>query len=658
MKNIKIAIFLGFMFVTQWLNAEALSIENFFPEKGLATVEMSPSGKWLALLSFSGEEQEIAIKSIDLKESIKLLDTKTFDTQDSTISDLFWLDDDHLAVQYTLIREGTYRLNDTKVKFELLIVKIPKNNAKLIATDSKNLEVKSVRSSGRLVNPLVEEPGVFLFSKPGASSKIYRLEIDKLNNYGEPLNKLTRIDGGQFVPANEVISASGFAIRWFFKKSEPAAVLTVTTDSKLAISTVKENNELSIVHAWSEKNATDDKLFLPIAITKNKNEFFCLDLNEDIEKSVYLVNFETQEHKLFYQTDSYQILDFVTDPDQDEYYGVKVLRNGIIDFEYFDDDSLNTRNTESSELNLVINVKGDGRHEVGYRVTHEEPPHYFIYDKTTKKQTFLGSRFPDLVGKTKNTLVEGTVSVDGLEIPYFLNMPKGKNRYPLVVYPHGGPFGVHDDRYFNSHVQYLVDEGYAVLRVNYRGSSGYSQEFEEAGVGHWGDGILKDIIEATRVAMQNPQVDAEKSCIIGFSYGGYAASKLVIDYPDLFNCAVSVSGVSDLNLHLNAHFLRRGTVDWYREQVGDSLKDYDSLKAISPLYSLEHLTKPIYLMHGAEDVTVDVEQTYRMKAMLEHLQKPYEIKIYPKANHHFVDKDDLIDVMREMSRFLSENISG
>ncbi|GAB2199014.1 hypothetical protein [Sessilibacter sp. MAH4] len=424
MKNMLAVVFLSVLFVAQWSHAKSLPIESFFPEKGLASVEISPNGKLLALLSFSGEEQEVAIKSIDLKQSIKLLDTKTFDTQDSSISDLFWLDDDHLAVQYTLIREGTYRLNDTKAKFELLIVKIPKNKDKLIATDSKNLEVKSVRSSGRLVNPLVEEPGVFLFSKSGATSKIYRVEIDKLNNYGETLNKLTRIDGGQFVPANEIISTPGLAMRWFFKNSKPAAVLTVTTDSKLAISTVKENNELSIVHAWSEKNATDDKLFLPIAITKNKNEFFCLDLNEDIEKSVYLVNFETQEHKLFYQTDSYQILDFVTDPDQDEYYGVKVLRNGIIDFEYFDDDSLNTRNTESSELNLVINVKGDGRHEVGYRVTHEEPPHYFIYDKATKKQTFLGSRFPDLVGKTKNTLVEGTVSVDGLEIPYFLNMPK------------------------------------------------------------------------------------------------------------------------------------------------------------------------------------------------------------------------------------------
>ncbi|MCE2030015.1 alpha/beta hydrolase family protein [Sessilibacter corallicola] len=657
-----------FLFVSILISvhsASALEADDFFNGGGLSTAVMNPNGQWVALLSFDNKHQRIEIKSTDLSQSLTLLDTKTFtDHEKSTISSMLWLDDNHLAVQYSLYREGIHQLKDTKVRHDLLIINIPQDNGKLLQTPFEELDIKSVRTSGRLVNPLEETAGEFLYAKNGSTSKIYRLKISLLNNYNQKLNKLTRIDGGQFTKANEIASINGYALAWYSQSDQPKAVLSYHSDDELILNYIDENSEATVLYSWkNDKVLSEEKDFFPIALADKANEFYCLDLNEDIERSIYRVNFKTGDIQLFYQTSSYKITDFIADDDNNNIYGVKVLRNGFIDFEYFDaTETANAKDEtsaqEKAELNLRIGANYSSQYTLAYRITHDEPGHYLLIDNKTQKSKLLGSRYPAVLGKTSSQLIEGSVAVDDLTIPYLLSLPKNAStqKAPLIVMPHGGPIGVHDDRYFDLHSQFLVEKGYGVLRVNFRGSSGYSEALEKAGTKQWGDGMLRDILEATKKVIAMPEVDEQRVCIMGFSYGGYAASMLLIDNPELFKCGVNVSGVSDLNLHLNAHFLSSSVDEWYKEQVGNSLIDYDQLKTISPIYKIQDLQRPIFVIHGSQDDIVDVEHAHRFKALLEKHNKPHQWKIYPDSGHHFFEPEVMTELMTTSVEFIDQQL--
>jgi len=257
--------------------------------------------------------------------------------------------------------------------------------------------------------------------------------------------------------------------------------------------------------------------------------------------------------------------------------------------------------------------------------------------------------------------VQGNVQVEGLDIPYLLSLPTGKaiksKTHPLLVMPHGGPIGVFDSAFFDPSIQFLNANGYAVFQVNFLCSIGHSQALKEAGKKQWGKLILNDIHQVTKEVVQRDDISSRKVCLFGMSYGGYASTMLLIQYPDVYRCAVNVSGVSDINLYLNSPYLTGRQIAWTREYIGDPLHSYDELKTPSPVYNVGKLIRPLLIMHGEKDKIVQVEQAHRLRKALDVYERPYEWKLFPEMGPSFNEKEQAIELFRKAMELIGKKIA-
>jgi dipeptidyl aminopeptidase/acylaminoacyl peptidase len=229
--------------------------------------------------------------------------------------------------------------------------------------------------------------------------------------------------------------------------------------------------------------------------------------------------------------------------------------------------------------------------------------------------------------------------------------------YPLVVMPHGGPHSIRDTWGYDWEVQLLASYGYAVLQVNFRGSGGYGVEFEEAGYREWGAKMQDDITDATLWAVEQKIATRDNICIYGASYGGYAALMGAVREPDLYRCAASDAGVTDLELMFHrgdTHEHTAGLV--YLEKVLGT--DPESLHARSPVYNAERINVPVLLMHGKEDWRADYAHATRMRDALEKAGKKVEFVSFGQEGHGAYDEENRKEVYTRLLAFLAQNLRG
>jgi len=249
---------------------------------------------------------------------------------------------------------------------------------------------------------------------------------------------------------------------------------------------------------------------------------------------------------------------------------------------------------------------------------------------------------------------------DGQEIQAYVTRPvrRGTQRPALVVMPHGGP-ELRDDFGFDFVSQYLASEGWMVFQPNFRGSFGYGRAFTEAGHGQWGRLMQDDITDGVRWLIATGQVDPDRICIAGFSYGGYAALAGALMTPDLYRCAVSVAGVSDLPemLRWEAEEYPELTEYW-QARIGDPERDADALIANSPARRAGEIRVPVMLLHGNRDATVPLEQSEIMRDALEAAGARYRYQEILGANHDLDNPISLARTLALMEAFLGEYLDS
>ncbi|QNA86246.1 S9 family peptidase [Sphingomonas sp. So64.6b] len=241
---------------------------------------------------------------------------------------------------------------------------------------------------------------------------------------------------------------------------------------------------------------------------------------------------------------------------------------------------------------------------------------------------------------------------DGLEISAILTVPKGKaaKDLPLILMPHGGP-AVRDDESWNWQAQFLASRGYAVLQPNYRGSTGFGTAFTEKGQGQWGLAMQDDLIDAVKWAASTGLADAKRVCIVGGSYGGYAAFRAAQRDTGIYRCAVSFAGVSDMPAmqRYDRGFLNGGrTNDYFQGFAPD-------LKSVSPINYAAQFSTPILIIHGKLDRVVQVRQSREMAEKLKAAGKPYRYVEQPLGDHHFSRQADRVQFLTELEAFLKEH---
>jgi dipeptidyl aminopeptidase/acylaminoacyl peptidase len=180
-----------------------------------------------------------------------------------------------------------------------------------------------------------------------------------------------------------------------------------------------------------------------------------------------------------------------------------------------------------------------------------------------------------------------------------------------AVLPHGGPVGVRDVAAWRSDTQFLANRGYAVLQVNFRGSGGYGSA----------ERMLDDIDDALRWAIAEGVADPKRACIYGISYGGYAALMSLVRHPEAYRCAIPLSGLTDLNSAFRGHIRTaplyrerpREEIDFWRNVIGTHGEDGNYMKSHSPVYNADKIKAPVFIAHGALDLTIPISDATRMR---------------------------------------------
>lgn len=301
----------------------------------------------------------------------------------------------------------------------------------------------------------------------------------------------------------------------------------------------------------------------------------------------------------------------------------------------------------------------DGSKVVFLVSSGREPGRFFLYDARERKAAFLLARRPWIKPEQMGVVEPVTLKArDGLALHGYLTTPPGKEgakQLPMVVYVHGGPYGVRDYWEFDPHVQMLASRGHAVLQVNFRGSGGYGDAFMKAGFNEWGAKMQDDVTDATRWAIAQGVADPKRICIFGGSYGGYAALQGAVKEPDLYQCAIGYVGVYDLNL-----MYTRGDIP--QSMYGDNYlkmvlgEDQAVLRARSPAANVGRIKAKLMLIVGGQDRRVPPVQGQTLRSALNKAGIEHEWLYQRTEGHGFYDEGNAEDMFARIEAFLDRSI--
>ncbi len=639
----KIFITLVILFFTQSFIADSskIPVESFFKNPDFTGLQISPNGKQLAVISSVNNRRNIVLlDTADLQKAKPLTAFKNFN-----VGGYFWANDN--SIVFTMDVSGgreafaLYKVNtNDKPKVTLLI-------------DSK-FNSSGVRVAN-VVNTLVNDPDHIIVSYNGRRVKypdLYKLPIDSkwskkreknskmeliAENPGDVLGWLVDNDGN-VRGANSLVGLKGT----FYYKDIGEKDFRI----------IKEFNVLEENYNPLGFDFDNKTLYVASNIGRDKAAFYTLDtktfkLGEmifgDDEVDVGGMLFSRKRNKLLGVT-------YFNDYPQVKYFDKEEekLRKSLTDA--FPDKQVNIVSASEDEMLNIVIVRND-----------QDPGNYYLYDRNTNKLNWLlpvkKSLDPKLMSPMKPIKF---TSRDGLDIHGYLTIPKdsdGKN-VPLIINPHGGPFGVRDFWGFNVEHQFFASRGYATVQVNYRGSGGYGRNFEQAGYGgKWGAEMQNDLTDAVHYLIKEGIADPDKVCIYGASYGGYATMAGLTFTPDLYKCGINYVGVTDIGLLFESMPKRwEPAKEVMKVQIGDP-EDKELMHRMSPLSHVDKIKAPLMIVHGARDPRVVKQHATDLREALKDrgiTLSDDEWIMKPKEGHGFRKEENRIELYTKMEKFLAK----
>jgi dipeptidyl aminopeptidase/acylaminoacyl peptidase len=289
------------------------------------------------------------------------------------------------------------------------------------------------------------------------------------------------------------------------------------------------------------------------------------------------------------------------------------------------------------------------------------PGAFYIYDLDAGRIDPIALQYPELTDGLAPTRVERFTARDGAALWAYVTAVPGAGPRPMVVMPHGGPET--RDRYgFDFFAQYLAAQGYVVLQPNFRGSGGFGRAFAELGHRQWGARMQDDVTDAVRHMIEAGAADPERICIVGGSYGGYVALAGVVQTPELYRCAVSIAGVSDLLDVMRSERRDAGrssmAYHYWLRSIGDPRTDADVLAAASPARHASAIAAPVLLIHGEDDGRVPIRQSELMDEALRSAGRDVRFVRVADSGHIWASwsTEHRLTLLRETSAFLAQHL--
>lgn len=589
--------------------AAAAPLEVYGRLPRIEDVALSPDGAHLALTLTNGEAREVVVQQVSDMQILKRMPVA-----ETKIRDLTWGSPNHLIITWS--RTGT----------AAGLIAVRQEWPMALIIDLKTSRVRHLMEGVTGLNTIYRSPDIRMLdgkpyafvngvSFPGTQGVLTIFRID-LNNVRQVRQTFVGSLGTRSVVVDEKGEAVAESVyderggRWRLRLKSgvnwsEVAVVDAPIDGPSLLGIGRDG--ASVLVSFDTEDGSEVR---EVAISDGKRSE---PLAKDASGMIY-------------------------DPKTRRLIGFIQARDGAPDYSFFDpaDQRLWRGVAAAFPGDLVSFVSwSDDRNRVVVKVdSPKEGPAYAIVDRLKHTADWLGPQYRDLApADIAEKRAVSFKAADGLPLTGYLTLPRGRpeKALPLVVLPHGGP-ATRDLPGFDWWSQAMASRGYAVLQVNYRGSDGVTQSLLEAGYGQWGRKMQTDLSDGVRYLATQGVIDPKRVCIVGASYGGYAALAGATLDRGVYRCAASVAGPADLKRMIGSWRGRRGQRYWARFMGAEDGKD-PALAAISPA---EHAAKadiPILLIHGRDDTVVPLEQSQIMAKALEQAGKSTELVVLSGEDH-------------------------
>ncbi|HUQ12090.1 MAG TPA: alpha/beta fold hydrolase [Steroidobacteraceae bacterium] len=655
---LKLAVSVGLVLATNYSLAAPPPIEAFGRKPALLDVDMNPAGTRLAWITEEGDKPFVIIHDLATAKTLRRVGVPA----GVKLWSVKWANDETLLVEQTFTQtvDVDYRLTQEYQRWIAMEATGTENRMLLMNDEARQwspgshvLQVRT-KSPGKihmaswdwLATRYREETGTRLSGKRSDSGWVYNVyEVDLRSGDGRVLES-----GTQYTTDWVVDEAGTLFVRSDYRPKEDEYVISVKDGgSWRKIYDVKNCHQLGLVGFSPDKK---NLLALGRACNEQITKLWSMPVDGSAPTVLYADAALDLEHAF-------------ADPLDGSLLGVGL--GGPLQPIHWLDPQWEKRNLAlqksfNAKWVSVVSRSQDGTKLIARVEDEHLPATYYLVDYGAKKADIINEAYPQLVGvKLADVRQFNYEARDKYALLAYLTVPVGvpEKNLPLVVMPHGGPHS-RDDPGFDWLSQFLASRGYAVIQPQFRGSTGFGIEHQNAGDRQWGLRMQDDVTDAVRAVIDAGIADAKRVCIVGWSYGGYAALAGAAFTPDLYACAVSIAGISDLPSQIG--FDIKGS--WGREsdvfhdlrrQIGEPTDA--AVIAKSPARAAASVRAPILLIHGADDTVVPIIQSQRMARALAAAGKPFELIELKNEDHWMWTKSSSrIRTLTELDRFLGKHI--
>ncbi|MCK4980892.1 MAG: S9 family peptidase [Candidatus Delongbacteria bacterium] len=596
-------------------------MEDFFKNPEKISVQISPNGEYLSWMEPWERRMNIHVKNMKTGE-IKRLTAAT----ERSIYWYIWASDDRLVYIMDKGGDENTRLYGVNLDGSNLIDFTPFEKVKCDIVDELEDDPKHIIFQMNKRNPEIFD--------------IYRLDITT----GE---------------MTEIAENPGNITGWI-----------TDHDGKLRLATTTDGVNTGILYRETEEDKWKEiasynfkESASPLFFTfDNKSVYVSSNMGRD-KRAVLEYDLNTgKEGKLIFEH-----------PEVDVYYLMRSRKRKVITgayyvtdkrhFHFFDDFREKIQNFMDEKFpkyeNSITSFDKQETKCVFYSGSDRTYGTYYYLDLINWEVTKLFDLAPWLIEDDMSEMkpIEYT-SRDGLKINGYLTLPVGveHKNLPVIINPHGGPW--HRDQWgFNPEIQFLANRGYAILQMNFRGSTGYGREFLEIAYKQWGLTMQDDITDAVNWIIEEGIADPKKVAIYGGSYGGYATLMGIVKDPDLYAAAVDYVGVSNMFT-----FMETIPAYWepmremFYEMAGDPVKDKEQFEATSPALNADKIKTPLFVVQGANDPRVNINESDQMVEALKKRGVEVEYMVKDNEGHGFYNEENKFDFYRAMEKFLKKHI--
>ena len=617
--------------------AAPVSIEVFGRLPALEDMVLSPDGSRVAFVETSGDKRSVLV--FDLQNRDKPLGA--FRVGDAKLRGVSWMDNDNLLITRSSTYQPKFGIGGKGEVFQLAAYRV--STQELTAIDFKN-------GQQTVLNAFAGQPK--LCQVDGVATLFVQGWYYGARTWWPGLFQYSVVDRRTRVAAKSaeqsiqwIIDDSGriageFAYNFDFK----AWKLTVHNDAQQKLMAAAGDAPLDMPNVLGF-NAAGDSLIVDF-LENDEHVWKSVRLNdgswETLDKS------HTFDGAILERGSSRIIGGYRIDGERASFFDPETQAHWDAVHRAFPNEHLVLVSHSDDFSKMIVRVYGL---RDGYV--------FALFDWYTHKASILAHVYQDLPAISEKRPITYRAA-DGLAISAFLTLPRDlpEKMLPLVVLPHGGPAAL-DSSGFDWWSQGLAAQGYAVLQPNYRGST-VSLQLLEAGYGQWGRKMQTDLSDGVRYLAKEGVIDPSRVCIVGASYGGYAALAGPTLDPGVYRCAVSVAGMSDLKLFLRSTALRAGTSDNFAERywdrfVGIKGRGDPILETVSPIAHIDAVNVPILLIHGEDDTVVPFEQSKVMLSALKRAGKSVQFVTLQHEDHWLSRTETRLQMLQATVDFLKAN---